>query len=99
MDLTVLHDRVVIKKIEPEAVTKGGLVLPGAVDPTFEATVLAVGTGKPIKDAEPIPLTVKPGDRVMYDPKSTIAVKVNGEDLLVIKEENIFAIMGEDADK
>lgn len=93
MNVTVMHDRVLIKHIEPEAQTAGGIVLANAVEPQFEATVIAVGTGKPVKDSAPIPLTVKVGDRVMYNPRATIAVTLNGENLLVIKEEEIFAIL------
>jgi chaperonin GroES len=93
MNVTVMHDRVLIKHIEPAEQTSGGIVLTNAVEPSFEATVMAVGTGKPVKDSTPIPLTVKVGDRVMYNPRATIAVTLNGEDLLVIKEEEIFAIL------
>ena len=94
--MQVMHDRVLIKKIEPEKKTAGGLVLPGEVDPVFEATVIAVGTGKPVKGGNPIPMTVKVGDRVMYNPNATIAVNVKGEALLVTKEDDIFAIMDDE---
>jgi len=92
--MQVMHDRVLIKKIEPEKKTASGLVLAGTSDVTFEATIIAVGTGKPVKDSTTvIPLTVKVGDRVLYNPNATISVTVNGETLLVTKEEDIFAIM------
>lgn len=92
--MQVMHDRVLIKKIEPEKKTAGGLVLPVEVNPVFEAMVVAVGTGKPIVDSNGfIPLTVKVGDRVMYNPNATITVSVGGETLLVTKEDDIFAIM------
>ena len=93
MTLQVMHDRVLIKKLEPETKTAGGLVLPAEIHPKFEATVIAVGTGKPVKDGSPIPMTVQVGDTVMYNPSATIAVVVDGENMLVIKEEEIFAIM------
>lgn len=93
MTLQVMHDRVLIKKIEPETKTAGGLFLPNEVTPKFEATVIAVGTGTPVKDGKPIPLTVQVGDTVMYNPNATIAVVVDGENMLVIKEEEIFAIL------
>lgn len=94
MDVKVLHDRVLLKRIEPEEKTLGGIVLAGSVkDPIFEATVISVGTGKPVKDAAPIPLVVKVGDRVMYNPNAAVPVKVNGGDFLVIKEEEIFAVL------
>jgi chaperonin GroES len=91
--MQVMHDRVLIKKIEPEKKTASGLVLAGTSDVTFEATVIAVGTGKPVKDSTPIPMTVKVGDRVLYNPSATITVNVGGETLLVTKEDDIFAIM------
>jgi chaperonin GroES len=94
MDVTVLHDRVLIKKLEPEEKSLGGIVLaPTAVEPVFEATVISIGSGKPVKDGLPIPLTVKVNDRVIYNPHAVIPVKLNGEDLLVIKEEEIFAVI------
>ena len=91
--MQIMHDRVLLKKIEQKTTTDSGLVLPGLVETTFEATVVQVGTGKPVKDGSPIPLTVKVGDRVMYNPSATIAVTVEGENLMVIKEEEIFIII------
>jgi chaperonin GroES len=94
MDVTVLHDRVLLKRKEAAEKTVGGIVLAGSLkEPVFEATVMAVGAGKPIKDSSPIPLIVKVGDHVIYNPHATISVKFEGEDLLVIKEEEIFAII------
>lgn len=93
--MQVMHDRVLIKKIEPNNTTSSGIVLAGTPDKTFEAVVLQVGSGKPVKDSTPMPMTVKPGDKVIYNPAATIAVTILGESLLVIKEEDIFAIMEE----
>jgi chaperonin GroES len=91
--MKVMHDRVLIRKLEPDTKSAGGIVLTGSVTPVYEAEVVAVGSGKPVKDSTPIPLTVQVGDRVMYNPAATITVSVKGETLLVIKEEEIFAIM------
>jgi chaperonin GroES len=91
--MQVMHDRVLIKKIEPESKTSGGLVLTHVLDQSFQATVIKVGNGKPIKGGAPIPLTVKEGDVVIYNPNATIPLRVAGEDCLVIKEEEIFAII------
>jgi chaperonin GroES len=91
--MQVMHDRVLIKKLEPETKSAGGIMLTSSVTPVYEAEVVAVGTGKPVKDGAPIPLTVQVGDRVMYNPSATISVTVKGESLLVIKEEEIFAIL------
>lgn len=94
-NMQVMHDRVLIKKIEPETKSAGGLVLTHVQDTAFEATVIAVGTGKPVEGGQPIPLTVKAGDKVMYNPAACITVTVGGESLLVIKEEEIFAIIND----
>jgi chaperonin GroES len=95
--VNVLHDRVLIKKIDATEVSTGGILLThGNIEQTFEGEVIAVGKGRPIKDSSPIPLTVKVGDRVMYNPKAGIAVKVKDEQLLVMKEEEIFAIIEDD---
>ena len=91
--MQVMHDRVLIKKLEPDTKSAGGIVLTSSVTPVYEAEVVAVGNGKPVKDGTPIPLTVKIGDRVIYNPSATITVTVKGETLLVIKEEEIFAIL------
>jgi chaperonin GroES len=94
--MKVLHDRVLLKKIETENKSAGGIVLAGEVEPHFEATVVLVGTGRQVKDGPPIPPTVKEGDRVMYNPAACVDVKVNGESMLVIKELEIYAILSDD---
>lgn len=91
--MQVMHDRVLIKKLDPDTKSAGGIVLTSSVTPVYEAEVVAVGNGKPVKDGVPIPLTVRVGDRVIYNPSATITVTVKGETLLVIKEEEIFAIL------
>lgn len=95
--VTVLHDRVLIKKIDATEVSTGGILLThGNIEQTFEGEVVAVGKGRPVKDSTLIPLTVKVGDRVMYNPKAGIAVKIKDEQMLVMKEEEIFAIVEDD---
>jgi len=91
--MQVMQDRVLLKKLEPEEKSSGGIFIAGSKDVKFEATVIAIGTGKPVKDGPPIPLSVQVGDQVLYNPGATISVVVNGEKFLVIKEEEIFAIM------
>jgi len=91
--MKVLHDRVLLKKIETENTSLGGIVLPGELEPQFEATVVLVGTGRQVKDGAPIPPTVKEGDKVMYNPAACVEVKVNGESMLVIKESEIYAVI------
>ena len=95
--VNVLHDRVMIKKIDAEETSTGGILLThGNIEQTFEGEVIAVGKGRPVEGGAVIPLTVKVGDRVMYNPKAGISVKVKDEQYLVMKEEEIFAIMEDD---
>ena len=93
MSITILYDRVLIKKIAVEEKTVGGIVLTGsATDPVFEGEVVKVGEGRLTKANVLIPLTVKVGDIVVYDPAAAIDITVDGEKFLVIREENIFAV-------
>jgi len=91
--MQVMHDRVLVKKIEPVNVTASGFVLPSLPDETFKATVIKVGNGRPIEGGGNMPMSVAEGDVVIYNPNATISVVVEGEKLLVIKEEDIFAIV------
>ncbi len=91
--MQVMHDRVLIKKIDPESKTSGGLILTHVQDQSFQATVIKVGNGKPVPGGKPIPLTVKEGDVVIYNPNATTPLRVAGEDCLVIKEDEIIAII------
>lgn len=93
MTVSIMHDRVLIKKIEPEPVSSGGILLAGNPVATFEAIVVGVGTGKPLENGLSIPPTVAVGDQVIYDPGKTISLTIKGENLLVIKEEDIFAVI------
>jgi chaperonin GroES len=84
-----LHDRVVIKPHEQESVTKGGLIIPDtAKEKPLKGSVLAVGNGK--KDE---PMTVKTGDNVLYGKYSGSEISVEGEDLIILRESDIFAII------
>jgi len=91
MDLTPLGDRVVVRAIEHETVTAGGLVLPDtAKEKPQRGTVLAVGKGR-YEDGELIPLDVKKGDEVIYSKYGGTEVRVEGEDLLILRESDILA--------
>ena len=92
MKLRPLHDRVVIRRSEEEKKTAGGIVLPGsAAEKPNQGEVLAVGPGKALENGEVRALAVKVGDKVVFGPYSgSNTVKVDGEDLLVIGESEIF---------
>lgn len=88
-----IYDRVIIRVIDPEKVSAGGIVLAdSAAEPPNRAKVLAVGTGFKNKDGVYIPLTVKVDDIVMFNPNAGQKTKLNGEEVLIIKEEDIYAI-------
>jgi chaperonin GroES len=95
MKLRPLHDRVVIRRSEEEKKTAGGIVLPGsAAEKPNQGEVLAVGPGKVLDNGEVRALSVKVGDKVVFGPYSgSNTVKVDGEDLLVIGESEILAVI------
>ncbi|MBT9571880.1 MAG: co-chaperone GroES [Pseudomonas umsongensis] len=95
MKLRPLHDRVVIRRSEEEKKTAGGIVLPGsAAEKANSGEILAVGTGRVLENGEVRALSVKVGDKVVFGPYSgSNTVKVDGEDLLVIGESEILAVV------
>jgi chaperonin GroES len=91
VNLTPLHDRVVVKRIEEKESVKGGIIIPdSAKEKQQEGEVIAVGGGKREK-GELIPLDVKVGDRVLFGKYSGTEIKIDDEDLLILREEEILA--------
>jgi chaperonin GroES len=89
-----LHDRVVIRRIEAEAKTKGGIIIPDtAKEKPQEGEVVAVGTGIRDESGNLVALDVKAGDRILFGKWSGTEVKLNGEDLLIIKESDIMGVI------
>ena len=89
-----LHDRVVIRRIEAEAKTKGGIIIPDtAKEKPQEGEVVAVGTGIRDDKGSLVALDVKAGDRVLFGKWSGTEVKLNGEDLLIMKESDIMGVI------
>ena len=95
MKLRPLHDRVVIRRSEEEKKTAGGIVLPGsAAEKANSGEVIAVGTGRVLDNGEVRALAVKVGDKVVFGPYSgSNTVKVDGDDLLVMAENEILAVL------
>jgi len=94
VNLTPLHDRVIVKRIEEKETIKGGIIIPdSAKEKPQEGEVIAVGAGKREK-GELIPLDVKPGDRVLFGKYSGTEIKLEGEELLILREEEILAKLG-----
>ena len=95
MNLTPLADRVIIKPSEAEEKTKGGIILPDtAKEKPIEGTVVAAGPGKVTDDGKTVKLGVKVGDKVLYGKYSGTEVTVEGEEYLIMRESDIFAIVG-----
>src|ERR1700723_3460023 len=91
VNLTPLHDRVVVRRIEEKESIKGGIIIPdSAKEKQQEGEVIAVGAGKREK-GERVPLDVKVGDRVLFGKYSGSEIKIDGEELLILREEEILA--------
>lgn len=95
MNLKPLEDRVVVKPVQQEERTKGGIVLPDtAKERPQEGTVLAIGPGRVLENGQRVPMTVKVGDRVLYSRYGGTEIKIEGEEYLILSERDIMAIMG-----
>ena len=95
MNFRPLHDRVLVRRVEAEAKTAGGIIIPDtAQEKPQEGEVVAAGNGLKNDKGEITPLDVKAGDRILFGKWSGTEVKVNGEDLLIMKESDILGIVG-----
>ena len=89
-----LHDKVIIKRLEEEEKSAGGIIIPDtAKEKPQQGKVIAVGTGIVLKDGKTIPLQVKPGDRVLFSKHGGTEVKFLDEDYLVMREDDILGIL------
>jgi chaperonin GroES len=94
MEFTPLHDRVLVRRIEGDEKTKGGLIIPDtAKEKPQEGEVVAVGEGARKDSGELIPMSVKAGDRILFGKWSGTEVKLEGEELLIMKESDILGIL------
>ena len=94
MNIKPLYDRVVIKRMEEEKVSAGGIVIPdSATEKPIKGKVMAVGKGKILENGEVRPLDVKVGDNILFGKYSGTEVKVDGEELLVMREEDVMAVI------
>ena len=94
MKIRPLHDRVIVKRLEEERKTASGIVIPdNAAEKPDQGEIVAVGTGKVLDDGKVRPLELKKGDRVLFGKYSGQAVKVEGEELLVMREEDIMGVV------
>ncbi|WP_324829164.1 co-chaperone GroES [Qipengyuania zhejiangensis] len=90
-----LHDRVLVRRIEADQKTAGGIIIPdSAQEKPSEGEIVAIGSGSKAEDGTVTPLDVKAGDRVLFGKWSGTEVKIDGEDLLIMKEGDIMGIIG-----
>ena len=95
MNFRPLHDRVLVRRVEAEEKTAGGIIIPDtAKEKPQEGEVVAAGAGAKNEKGEVAPLDVKAGDRILFGKWSGTEVKVNGEDLIIMKESDILGIVG-----
>jgi chaperonin GroES len=94
MKIRPLHDRVIVKRLESERTSPGGIVIPdSAAEKPVEGKVVAVGKGKILDDGQVRPLDVKIGDKILFGKYSGTEVKVDGDELVVMREEDIMAVI------
>ncbi len=95
MKIRPLHDRVIVKRLEEEERTSGGIIIPDtAKEKPQQGKVVAVGKGRFLENGQIVPLIVKEGDRVLFSKYAGTDVKVEGEELLIMREDDILGIFG-----
>ena len=94
MKIRPLHDRVIVKRLESETKSAGGIVIPdSAAEKPIQGKVVAVGKGKILEDGNVRPLDVKVGDKILFGKYSGTEVKVDGDELVVMREEDVMAVI------
>lgn len=95
MKIRPLHDRILVKRIDEETTTKGGIIIPDtAKEKPQEGRVIAVGGGKLLDDGKVRPLDVKAGDKILFSKYAGTDVKLEGDDHIIIREDDVLAIIG-----
>jgi len=94
MKIRPLHDRIIVKRLEEEEKTKGGIIIPDtAKEKPIEGKVIAVGDGKVKEDGTKVPMEVKVGDRILFSKYAGTEVKIEGEEHLIMRQDDILAIV------
>ncbi len=95
MKVRPLHDRLLVRRIEEKEMARGGIIIPDtAKEKPMEGKVLAVGNGRVLENGKRLALDVKVGDRILFGKYSGNEIKVDGEDVLIVREDEVLAIMG-----
>jgi len=94
MKIRPLQDRVIVKRIEEEETTKGGIIIPdSAKEKPMEGVITAVGTGKVLDDGKKTPLDVKAGDKVLFGKYAGTEIQIDGEEHLIMREDDILGVL------
>jgi chaperonin GroES len=94
MKIRPLHDRVLVKRLEPKETVKGGIIIPEtAKEKPQEGEVVAVGNGKVLEDGKVLPMNVKAGDRILFGKYAGTDVKIDEEEYLIMREDDILGIL------
>lgn len=94
MKVKPLQDRVLVKRIEEEEKTKGGIIIPdSAKEKPQEGLVVAVGDGRLLENGQRVPLQVKPGDKILFGKYAGTEIKIDGEEHLILREDDVLAIV------
>ncbi len=94
MQIWPLHDRILAKRLAEQETTKGGIIIPDtAKEKPIEGKVVAVGTGKILEDGKVRPLEIKAGDRILFGKYSGTEVKIEGEEHLILREDDVLAVV------
>ena len=95
MRVRPLHDRLLVRRIEEKEMARGGIIIPDtAKEKPMEGKVLAVGNGKVLENGKTLALDVKVGDRILFGKYSGTEIKIDGEEVLIVREDEVLAIMG-----
>ncbi len=95
MKLRPLQDRILVQRVQEETTTKGGIIIPDtAKEKPAEGKVIAVGNGKLGDDGKRIPLEIKAGDRILFGKYSGTEVKIEGEEFLIMREDDVLGVIG-----
>ena len=95
MNVRPLHDRLLVRRVEEKETVKGGIIIPDtAKEKPQEGQVLAVGNGKILENGTKLPLDVKVGDKILFGKYSGTDIKIDGEEVLILREDEVLAIVG-----
>jgi chaperonin GroES len=95
MKVRPLHDRMLVRRIEEKEIATGRIIIPDtAKEKPMQGKVLAVGNGRVLDNGKKLPLAVKVGDRILFGKYSGTEIKIDGEDVLVVREDEVLAVMG-----